>query len=56
MLRAILFFVLVLGIVLGGLLLLRKTAGRPLPKLPAQPRLPPSQDKKDKDEDGNGWS
>jgi hypothetical protein len=44
--RAVIFFALVLGIVLSGLMLLRKTAGRP----PAE-RPPPRLEKKDDDTD-----
>jgi DUF2897 family protein len=48
--RALLFFALALGVVLGGLFLLRRTANTPIPKLPRNE----DQDK-EKDEDENGW-
>lgn len=50
--RAILLFILVLGIVLGGLMLLHKTAGQRPPTSPRVPRLP--RDEKNEDED-KGW-
>lgn len=53
MLRAILFFALALGVVLGGLLLLHKTAGQRPPQLP---RVPPRLPRADQaDDDDKGW-
>jgi len=49
MLRAVLFFALVLGVVLSGLMLLRRTAGkRPPEEQGARP--PPLLEKRDQDE------
>lgn len=53
--RALLFFALALGVVLGGLFLLRRTANTPTPKLPRHPQPPNEDQNKDKDEDENGW-
>jgi hypothetical protein len=50
--RALVFFALVLGIVLSGLMLLRKTAGRP-PVDHQRERPPPRIEKKD--DDDSGW-
>lgn len=50
--RALLFFALALGVVLGGLLLLRRTANTPPPRLPREPQPPRTEDK---DDDANGW-
>jgi hypothetical protein len=50
MLRALLFFALALGVVVSGLLLLRRTAGRPPAggDAPATPRI--AKDDRDDDE------
>jgi hypothetical protein len=48
--RALLFFALALGVVLGGLFLLRRTAGTPPPRPPREPQ-PPRIDEKDDDAD-----
>ena len=53
--RALLFFALALGVVLGGLFLLRRTANTPIPKLPRDPQPRNEDEDKDKDEDENGW-
>jgi hypothetical protein len=50
--RALLILALALGVVLGGLLLLKRTADTPVPRLPREPR-PPRNDAKDDDE--SGW-
>lgn len=50
--RALLILALALGVVLGGLLLLRRTADTPPPRLPHEPR-PPRSDAEDEDE--SGW-
>ncbi len=52
MLRALLLFALVLGVVLGGLMLLRNTAGPRPPKVPREPRPPRIENK---DDDEGGW-
>ena len=58
MLRAILVFALVLGIVVGGLMLLRRTANMQLPipkdKLPPAAGTSKADEDEDKDED-SGW-
>jgi uncharacterized membrane protein affecting hemolysin expression len=57
--RALLLLALALGIVLGGLLLLRRTANMPPPRVPRepQPRDDDQDEDKDKDEedDDRGW-
>ncbi|HSC07970.1 MAG TPA: DUF2897 family protein [Steroidobacteraceae bacterium] len=53
--RALLFFALALGVVLGGLFLLRRTANTPTPKLPRDPQPRNEDQDRDKDEDENGW-
>jgi hypothetical protein len=53
--RALLFFALALGVVLGGLFLLRRTANTPTPKLPRDPQPRSDHKNQDKDEDENGW-
>jgi hypothetical protein len=54
--RALLFFALALGVVYGGLLLLRNSAGKPPPRLPRKPIERLDQDKdKDRDDDESGW-
>jgi hypothetical protein len=50
--RALLILALALGVVLGGLLLLKRTADTPAPRLPREPQ-PPRNDAKDDDE--SGW-
>jgi hypothetical protein len=53
--RAILFFLLVLGIVIGGLMLLRRTANMPPPERDrSHPRVE-IKPKDDDDEDRSGW-
>lgn len=51
MLRAILVFALVLGIVVGGLLLLRRTANMQ-PPIPKRDRPPAQESEKDEE---SGW-
>jgi hypothetical protein len=51
--RAILIFAIVLGIVIGGLMLLRRTANMN-PPLPKRKLPPPGKDDSDEDED-SGW-
>jgi hypothetical protein len=60
--RALLFFALALGVVLGGLFLLRRTANTPTPpRLPHEPQARGDEKDKDKekdkekDEDESGW-
>ena len=54
--RALLFFALALGVVLGGLLLLKRTAHTPPPpRLPREPQARSDEKEKEKDEDENGW-
>jgi hypothetical protein len=55
--RALLFFALALGVVLGGLFLLRRTANTPTPRLPRQPQPPSDEQDKDKgkEDDESGW-
>jgi hypothetical protein len=55
--RALLFFALALGVVLGGLLLLKRTANTPPPRLPREPQARSDDEvkDKDKDEDESGW-
>ncbi|HZF27154.1 MAG TPA: DUF2897 family protein [Steroidobacteraceae bacterium] len=53
MLRAILVFALVLGIVVGGLLLLRRTADMQ-PPIRKRER-PPAKDRDSDEEEGSGW-
>lgn len=50
MLRAILFFALVLGVVLSGLLLLRRSAGKP-PPAEGETHRTPRIDRDDPDKD-----
>jgi hypothetical protein len=54
--RALLFFALALGVVLGGLFLLRRTANTPPPR-PPQPRSDEqdTDQEKDEEDDERGW-
>ena len=57
--RALLFFALALGVVLGGLFLLRRTANTPPPRPSREPQ--PRRDEqdtdqeKDEEDDERGW-
>ena len=53
MLRALLLFALVLGIVIGGLMLLRRTANMQ-PPIPKRER-PPAQDRDSDQDQGSSW-
>ena len=51
--RALLLIALALGVVLAGLLLLRRTANMPPPRPPREPR--PSTNDEDEEDDERGW-
>lgn len=53
--RAILVFLLVLGIVLGGLLLLRRTAGMRPPKPDSKYKRVEMKPQDDDEDDKGGW-
>ena len=53
--RALLFFALALGVVLGGLLLLRRTANTPTPRLPRKPQPRSDEQDENKEDDERGW-